>query len=538
MQQRWRRSLGMALCLWLSCASFAQSPPAPEFVYRAKAGDTLIGFAQRALVNPAQWRELQRRNRIVNPQRIPIGTAIRVPQDWLRQSVVTAEVLQTIGNAQLDGRPLTRGALLGEGAVVTTGADGFVTLRFADGGLVILQAGSRLLVQRLRRYDGIRQHDTQVRLETGRANSQLTPNPSVGRFEIATPVAVSAVRGTEFRTQFDAERTLAGAEVTDGTVAVAGTREVAVPAGFGTTTDASGTPAAPVRLLPAPVFVAAPEQWNRRELLVELQPVAGAVEYRAQLARDSALREVIAEGSAREPEVRFAAVADGEYWLRVNAVDERSLVGFDRVQRITVSLLPDPPVPAEPLADSKVSGEHAELTWQPSGDATNYRLQVARDVAFGTLEREANVAGDGRYRAEALQPGTYFWRVAAVRKDGAAGEWSAARGFELKALPLAPVVALQGKRDLAIAWAGTEGQTFRVQISRDPQFATSSADFTTQVASHTWPASGPGQYHIRVQATDADGYVGPWSPAGSIEAPPPRWIRWMPLATIVPFLLL
>ncbi len=528
----------MALCVLLSCASFGQNAASPEYIYRARAGDTLIGFAQRALVNPARWRELQQRNRITNPQRIPIGTAIRIPQDWLRQSVVTAEVLQTVGTAQFDGRALARGELLGEGAIVTTGADGFVTLRFADGGLLILQANSRLVVQRLRRYDGIRQHDTQVRLESGRANSQVTPNPAVGRFEIATPVAVSAVRGTEFRTQFDAERTLAGAEVTEGTVAVAGRSEVAVPAGFGTTTDASGTPAPPVRLLPAPVLDPIADPWTRRELLVAVQPVSGAVEYRVQLARDAQLREVVAQASGREPQVRLPGVSDGEYWLRVNAVDERALLGYDSVQRVRVALLPEPPVLAEPGADSKLSGEQADLVWEATDVASNFRLQLASDAAFANIVREVSVVGAGRHRAEALAAGRYFWRVATVRGDGAPGEWSVPRGFDLKALPAAPTVTLEGARDIAVTWPSEPGQTFRVQISRDPQFATTSADLATSQASHRWRATGPGVYHVRIQATDADGYVGPWSGASQIETPPPRWIRWMPLATLVPFLLL
>lgn len=527
--------LGAVVSAW----SAAQQPVVPDFVYRAQRGDTLIGLSQRALVEPGRWRELQRRNQIANPLRIPLGFEIRIPVDWLKQSVVEAEALQVVGAVQVDGRVLAKGERLAEGAQVTTGQDGFVTLRFGDGGLAIVQSNSRLIVQRLRRYDGVRQHDTQLRLESGRANSSVTPKPAVGRFEIATPVAVSAVRGTEFRTQFDSSQTLAGAGVTVGSVDVRGARSAArvvLPQGFGTTTDASGVPAPPAVLLAAPKWLETAEEITSRTLVLAVEPVAGAVRYQSQLASDADFQAVVAESTTNAPEVRLEGLADGTYWVRVHAVDARTLAGFDATRRVTVRALPEPPALTLPADRAKQSGTTADIGWAPSAEANDYRLQIAADEAFAQPLRDLVVTGALSHREEGLPPGVYYWRVAALRGDGLAGIWSATRRFEQKALPVAPMIALADRNRANVTWQAQPGESHRLQVSSDAGFTAIRVDEVVQAGEFVWANAPTGTYHVRVQTTDADGHAGPWSPAAQVTVPVPPWVKWMPLVSLL-FLL-
>ena len=64
-----------------SGAPQGSAPGVAEFVYRARPGDTLIGLSARLLLEPRRWPELQRRNAIADPRRIPLGSRIRIPYD-------------------------------------------------------------------------------------------------------------------------------------------------------------------------------------------------------------------------------------------------------------------------------------------------------------------------------------------------------------------------------------------------------------------------------------------------------------------------
>jgi hypothetical protein len=508
--------------------------PVADFVYRAQRGDTLIGIARRALTAPQRWRDLQQRNQIRNPLAIPLGTPIRIPVAWLKPVPVSAEVLQVIGTAQVAGRAINRGEILDTGAVVVTGKDGFVTLRFADGALVVLQADARLVLRRMQRYEGLGQHDVRLDLESGRAHSSLTPNPAVGRFEIATPVAVSAVRGTEFRTQFSRERTLAGTEVTSGGVQVSGARAaVAVPAGFGATADSSGAPNPPVKLLAAPEWLDPPRQSSRRVLSIEFKPVGGAVEYSGQLARDADFRNVVAQWRGTEPRAQFPMSDDGEHWVRANAIDPNGLVGLDAVHRLDSRILPDAPVLSVPVDGGKQTGHGFELAWAPSDDASGYQVQIASAADFAALLREQTVGTGTSLQLEELPVARYFWRVAARRADGALSEWSSVRSFEQRPAPIAPQLELVDGKAFSASWTAQPGQAVRVQVSRDREFGATVSDQAGVAAPFVFPKASPGKYYVRTQFTDADGYVGPWTGAAEVEVPPPRWIRWMPLASLL-----
>src|SRR6516164_2687151 len=87
-----------------------------EFTYRAKEHDTLIGISRRLLIEPRRWPELQARNHIANPRRIPLGDAVMIPYEWLRLSpeavtvaAVSGEVTQGANNITV-GQTLTQGS--------------------------------------------------------------------------------------------------------------------------------------------------------------------------------------------------------------------------------------------------------------------------------------------------------------------------------------------------------------------------------------------------------------------------------------------
>ena len=216
--------LSVALALTLPGLALAQSPPAAgDFVYRARARDTLIGISRRLLLEPRRWPEVQTLNHIADPRHIPLGDEVRIPYGWLRMSPDTATVAAIGGEARTGAGRINTGDKLAEGSQIQTGPDGSVTLVLADGSVMTLQKSTALTLEEIRHVTGApTAHDTRMKLHSGRLQTQVKPQGDVGRFEIQTPVAVSAVRGTQFRDAFMPESGSGTTETLEGAVGVSG----------------------------------------------------------------------------------------------------------------------------------------------------------------------------------------------------------------------------------------------------------------------------------------------------------------------------
>ena len=163
------------LALILPGFSWAQSAdPEGEFIYHARLHDTLIGLSRRLLREPRRWPEVQARNNIADPRRIPLGDSIRIPYAWLRLSADTATVVAVRGEVREGGRDVSVSQTLPEGSKLETGPDGSVALLLADGSEVTLQKLSVLSLEGMRRVTGLETaHDTRFKLESGRLQTRV-----------------------------------------------------------------------------------------------------------------------------------------------------------------------------------------------------------------------------------------------------------------------------------------------------------------------------------------------------------------------------
>src|SRR5690606_2617272 len=73
----------LLLCL-LVCLQTAAPVRAAEWQYRVRPGDTLWDLAALHMKHAVDWRRLQAHNRIADPYRLPPGTRLRFPVEWLR----------------------------------------------------------------------------------------------------------------------------------------------------------------------------------------------------------------------------------------------------------------------------------------------------------------------------------------------------------------------------------------------------------------------------------------------------------------------
>jgi hypothetical protein len=541
-------SLLAAACV-ASANAFAQ---VEELVYHARAGDTLIGISERMLEKPRDWPKLQARNRIDNPRRIPIGREIRIPVAWLRQVPAIASVVAVHGTAHQAGQKLESGSVLPEGAEIDTGPDGYVTIQLADGSVLTLQSESRLALQRMKRYSESDAYDSQLQLPSGRVETRAQRKRRVGRFEIHNPVAISAVRGTDFRVSFDPSAAVGRAEALAGAVAVSGgeagppaarsrtaraSMEVVLEPGFGTLVDATRVPRPPTPLPAPPDLSKQPALQERVLFRFRFEPVSGASGYRGQIALEEEFRRVVAEAVFSSPEARFADLPDARYTLRVRSIDALGIEGADAMHSFILKARPEPPFPSYPPDKGKQTGERAAFQWTAAGADVSYRFQLARDAEFQDLIDDRSDISAPQAAVESVQPGEYYWRVATTARDGDRGPFGDPQRYTQKPTPAVPDPPEMDEASVTLTWASEPGQTFRLQLARDPEFRDVVADQQLSEPRIALPKPPPGTYYVRVQATDADGYVGPFTAPQSfaVPTPPPPW--WVFPLLVIPFLL-
>ncbi len=422
-----------------------------------RVGDTLATLARRELDHPERWRDVAAYNNISNPRRIPPGTVVRVKREWLRNERVQARIDAVGGQAMVDGQPARTGTTVGEGARFETHAEDTVVLSLPDGTQLRIAPDSRVRLERLRAYHSDRAIEALIHLEHGGVEPVSPPNRP-RPLEIRTPAGNAAVRGTHFRVR---------AEPGDGFIEVLTGAVAADSLAGNATVDASkGAVVSPVKaplveqLLPAPYLInlwPLPQRMPRFDLPLPL--VAGAAAYRVEVARDAAFVDMLRSQVVTEPRVDVASERDGPLHVRVRAVSQAGIEGFDSVATVMVTARPLPPTlagrsePEDPL-DGPVT-----LSWTPGdSSAQRYTVQLAADAAFDRLLADTVVDGPSATLTlpATAQPTIRYWRVAALDPaTGRAGPYSAARALAQRA-PAEIIRAVP-----VPAWQDSSGQPLR-----------------------------------------------------------------------------
>ena len=202
---------------------------AADWIYTVVDGDNLWDVSTRYLDTTLRYEQLRRLNNIERPRRMQPGTRIRVPMKWIRSNPARAMVAAIGGQATLmrqDGSQEhldAAGAAIGLGDRLRTAAESSVAVRFADGSMVTLYEDSEMLFDHLSAHGETGMVDSRLRLIEGRLDTRVKPAVGPGsRFEIHTPSAISAVRGTAYRAATRESGRLSNIEVLEGRVAVAG----------------------------------------------------------------------------------------------------------------------------------------------------------------------------------------------------------------------------------------------------------------------------------------------------------------------------
>jgi len=176
--------------------------------YAVRPGDTLSSVADRALKPGRSWIDLAQHNQLKEyqlnkSQALPTGMILQIPYAWLQQQPHPARVISLTGlvlvkrREESRYRPISIREQIHSGDELLT-AQGSAIIKLADASTIRLAPHSYLIFNKLSTNGKIGMVDTQMLLQRGHLKTKVTPLINGSRYEISTPSAVAAVRGTEF----------------------------------------------------------------------------------------------------------------------------------------------------------------------------------------------------------------------------------------------------------------------------------------------------------------------------------------------------
>ncbi|MCP3852760.1 MAG: LysM peptidoglycan-binding domain-containing protein [Gammaproteobacteria bacterium] len=523
-----------------------------HWIYTTVKGDNLWDFSEKHLDRVTRFEQIRKINNIEYPKKMRPGTRLRIPFKWVRSSnSVPAEIqLFSGGNLKLkrakgNTENLVKfGTKIYLGDELITGNDTSVAVQFADHSILTLHSNSRLHFDHLTAHGTTGMVDSRVRLLSGRMDTRVKSAVGPGsRFEIHTPSAISAVRGTEYRASVNEETKLSRIEVLEGKVKVsAANRDKLLLAGFGTRVAQGKEPEQVVALLSAPELEDIPVPIRSLNAMILWQSIKGAVQYRVELSNNSLFNTLIWEQLSHYNRAALPELDDGSYYLRIRGIDSQGLEGRGTIKKLVQNARPQPPVQLKPDVDAVLRGKAPTLQWTNLTDAKTYRLRIASDEGFEQLLLTRDGLTDTRFdTSELSEPGSYYWQLNSIAADGEVGPESTIRHYEIRPMPEKVQAQLASPDDgkLVATWSQErEGLNYQVQLSKENTFTILEMDVKTDKAQLSFDAVSGQVRYLRVRAIEADGYQGPWGSIQRVDPLPDDTWWWVPALGIFGFLLL
>lgn len=383
--------------------------------YTVRKGDNLISLGDRYLRNGSSYKVVQQQNRIADPHAIPVGKILTIPRNLLKYRPANAKLISVRGQVLNGTANAVVGQSLQEGSEIGTGPSSFATMLLDDGSRISLPSNSNVRIRRLRSYVLGGSLDYDFDIARGGIRSSVAKHKSPNdRYQVRTPKAVSAVRGTDFQSRYDPAAGSDFAEVVEGGLSVnPGSGAVRqLPAGNGLAVKASG--GIITEALLAPPSLQEPGKTQADKIVRFAADNSGGVRY--SIAADAGFIEQVADTIAPDGKAEFAELANGNYFVRARAISDNGIQGMPATFAFKRRL-------NGVSASAGQSDEGYAFRWSGEGEGTQrFHFQLFRNATDTiAMVDEAGLTSD-RVTLSDLPPGDYYWRVGVVQYlDGEVG---------------------------------------------------------------------------------------------------------------------
>ena len=375
-----------------------------DWHYTIRPSDKLPDVAKRLLKPQYTWTSIAHYNHIKDIEDLQVGSIIKVPISWLKYQPQPAKIESYTGVALIKRRQETRYAPIENLAHLYVGDElltrqGEIKVSFADGTDLRLDAFSHLIFNKLSSFEEVGMVDTRMRLSRGGLRTQVKPLTKGSRYEISTPSAVAAVRGTDFRLRTNLSGTTL--EVLEGIVLLIHDHgQKLVQAGFGARLTTPSPVIEDIRLDGLPRI---PEKsdglGNESEPSLDWKGLPEGFSVQSTNSTDDN------KSATNNPSEDLAANQ------AINSTDKEIVSDPDSQDQAILDL---------PLPGSIVDGFTAEFAWSVNSPSTLSRLELSSSNDFDRLAIPTKWSESTTYRVEQQLPaGNYFWRVRTLSKGNA-----------------------------------------------------------------------------------------------------------------------
>ncbi len=466
-------------------AAAEQKAASFEWHYTVRPKDNVWSLGDQFLDANHSWNDIIRHNNIKQPNSIATGTILKIPVSWLKHQPAPALAASVSGTTMLRRHLQSQYSILEKNTSLRVGDeintyDGSVLIKFADKSILRLSPHSNLIFNRLTRYGTTGMADTRLRLQKGRISTRVTPmNHQGSRYEINTPSAVAAVRGTAFRLM--TKDNFTQLEVTEGLVNLSNaSQSIEVKAGQGASLHSGSSRFVSVDL---PQILTPQSAVNNENIAVtktDQLPVTlkwleqkETTTYYYQLFKDSEEGELLDSSFLEEPEVKLNHLTNGTYLVAMRAIDNKGFNGMDHQVSVVIGMIAKPATLLKPANDILLDNDMPEFTWQYNSKNELSQLQLAKDFEFTELVSTSEHAPDNTTLPnKSLFPGEYYWRVKTLA-GGSSIAYSDIRRLNIRGmLPPSKIISVNYVENRAKVFWNTvpQAEHYVLQLAEDYRF--------------------------------------------------------------------
>jgi len=401
-----------------------------EWHYTLRPGDTLQAISSTLLNHQFSFSDVVKHNNINHQSALAPGSIIKIPLHWLKHQPQPAKIKSITGSVQIKRTTSSRYESLQADMQIRVGDEivtrqGTVVIELADGSIIRLDEQSNLIFNRLSHFGKTGMVDTQLRLNRGSLTTDIPPLVKGSRYEIKTPSAVAAVRGTEFRLKSDSKGTRV--EVLEGSVEFTGEHgQVLVNAGQGASIN-TNTPRIELITLPrTPKTRLAKETINSLPAKIEWEQSQDAQAYQVRLTEKDKNGKLVQQSRQTQNALELNQIKNGDYELAVSNIDNNGYQGLDANSRITVEIKGIQAELKAPNDQETISELNPSFVWsytaaKQEGTFNNSvlsKVEVALDEDFTAIITDNDFTKATKMTLEdPLIPGRYFWRVSSLTNN-------------------------------------------------------------------------------------------------------------------------